>query len=644
MSFIASLILQDRIAMVSDSRVVSEPVSRAGTGKEADKGTGKEAAQKANIITVEDDHAQKLFKLTNTIGLSYVGVHQYPPRGLTLEAALEGFRRKPGNLDLSPVAMADALRDHLAAYWNGVDQSQFCFHLAGYYRGRPFLLVRFNPLPPADLVNHLHAPIPPWVLHINGADDASVCKALEGVKFPLFDRIPPPQVVNSLVDTTFRVIDRVPCCGGGVQVSVIMPNGITSFKAVRNLPRVVHGQYAPGKYGLKVDSGGAIYSSVFQTGSETSDTYIALTPEGVLEAYYQGKQNIGMWAGQNWGNMIFFEDGIATGQVYATSQYDPVLGGTKRQLVVWSRDTGSLRLHGPGIHLDSNYVNLAQSSSAQICVMGKIWDGLVPYIHNSGYIGYSNQRWNSGYFNILRATNLSQGDTCFEETSCPLCEKPFVPGDTVVLYVRHIDEEFLGTMCIPIHSGCQGIKKTLTREIQATEERYALKEDGSLEVYRMPKFEEVEEQVHRVKDGYELDERTGQFKKKALVVPVAKEGYSARLTPKTVKIFDERGNKVEVARSQVLKFYDDLTGLEVELSAIQEQIEVFPEQPATKEEAVEVVTVRRRRPVMKTVTVEVGGKAGAESPTTETSVEVSAEPSSAEPSANPSAEPDPNPA
>lgn len=257
--------------------------------------------------------------------------------------------------------------------------------------------------------------------------------------------------------------------------------------------------------------GGKVYSSTFQTGIKTDTTYIALSPDGTLEAYYAGKQNIGMYAGQNWGNMVFYYDGIQTGQLYATEEYDPVLGGTKKRFVVWSKSDGSLRLDGPGIDLDSNYVKLAGSSSAQINVKGKILDSLLPIADNSGYVGTSSYRWNT-----VRAKYITPGDLCFEEESCPICEQPFAPGDIITLLVHHIHEEH-HTMTIPIHDRCKGVQKTLTVEVPETEEKYQFKEDGSLKAYRVSKFIEQEEEIHRVKEGYKFDKMTGQFRKKPLL-------------------------------------------------------------------------------------------------------------------------------
>lgn len=355
-----------------------------------------------------------------------------------------------------------------------------------------------------------------------------------------------------------------------------------------------------GVYGAKFSGGSELYSCTFQTGDEGSDTYIALLPDGTLSAFYGGKQNIGMWAGQDWGNMIYYEAGIAAGQLYASSEYDPVLGGTKRRFVVWSRDTGSLRLMGPGIELQSDKVNLAGSSSAQITVRGKIWDNLLPVIDDAGYVGMNGQRWNT-----VRARYITPGDLCFEETGCPICGQPFTEGDIIVLLAHHIHEEH-HTMTIPIHDRCKGIQKTINIEVPETEDRFRFI-DGQVEKYRVSKFIETEVQAHRVKDGYKLDEKTGEFKKKAMVVKVAKDGYSARLTPKTVKILDQSGQTIkELSSPQVLKFYDDQAGHEVELTSILESVEIFPERSAGADEVVELIPVVKRQPVMKTITVEIG--------------------------------------
>lgn len=386
-----------------------------------------------------------------------------------------------------------------------------------------------------------------------------------------------------------RIIMEAPQAGQGIELIDELGN-----------VKIHIGKQADGSYAGKF-IGSKLYSSLFQTGLETDDTYIALDPAGILTAFYGGKQNIGMWASQNWGNMIYYYDGNQVGQLYTASETDNVIGGTQNRFHVWSKSGGSLCLSGPGIELQSDNVFLAGSTSAQVSMRGRIKDSLLPVLDLSGYVGNDTYRWNT-----VRAFNIDPGDLNFSERTCAICEQPFVGGDALVLLAKTVHEEH-HTMTIPIHDRCKGVAKSITMEVPETEERFRLKADGQMEKYHVSKFIEAEEQTHRVKEGYDLDEKTGEFKKKALVVKVAKEGYSARLTPKTVKIFDQYGQLIkEFTKPQTLKFYDDQAGHEVELSAIQEPVEIFPEQPATKDEAVESVPVKRRQPVMKTITVEIG--------------------------------------
>lgn len=210
MSFIASIILQDRIIQVSDSRAVSEI---------------------GNSITVEDDNRRKLFQLKDNIGIAYCGVQEYGI--LNMERALERFKTTE-NLNLPPVQLADKLRDYLAEYWRPISKGLFCFQMGGYYQGRPFGLARYNPIPPAHLLDQAHAPMKLWVMQYIGSNMKSVSKALSGMKVPPFNQIPPAQVVNYLVDIVFTVIELVPSCGGDVQAQIITPSGITDFRAPRS--------------------------------------------------------------------------------------------------------------------------------------------------------------------------------------------------------------------------------------------------------------------------------------------------------------------------------------------------------------------------------------------------------------------------
>ncbi len=566
MSFIASIILKDRIIQVSDSRIVSET---------------------ENSMIIEDDSAQKLFQLKNNIGLAFCGIQRYGT--MTIEKALECFKTAE-NLNLPPVQLADKLRDHLAEYWGNIGKGVFCFHLCGYYQGRPFNIRRFNPLPPAHLINEAHNPAPPFTLFINGADDESIARALSGLRAPHFTRIPAVDTLNHLIDITFLVIDRVPCCGGDAQVQIITPNGVADFKSVRKPPlRVVHGMIREGTYGLKVSGDGEIYSSTIRTGEETDKTYVAMVPPNYLQVWSE----VG---------------GISKKQLEIAAH--PGGGGGGIDFYRDDNFAGTIQVDSSGFFISAIGSNLKLSAANVI-----VTDNLVPDTHLTGQIGTAIAVWD-----YVRAANIVSADLCFKEEVCPVCEQPFIKGDIIVLLVKAVQPGHM-TATIPIHDRCKDTSKTLTFEVQETETRYRLDDSGEVIAYSVPAYIEEDIEVIRLKEGYSLDEITGQFRKKAFVTDVAREGYSARFK----SIYDDAGRLLPPAKREVV-FCDELTGREVELSSILKPVEVFPERPATKDEAVEVVTVRRRRPVMKTVTVEVGGVAGAESPTTETSAEASAEP------------------
>ncbi|OPX93302.1 MAG: hypothetical protein A4E53_00267 [Pelotomaculum sp. PtaB.Bin104] len=229
MSIIASIILKDRILQLSDSRVMSEISLVTNLTKPALK----------YEPVFENDSAKKLFQLKNNVGLAWCGIQEFS--GLTMDNALDNFE-KTVDSNLPPAQLADKLRDYLADYWAGSPNGTFCFHLSGYYRGFPYNLIRFNPHPPADLIPQLYAPTQPYTLRIDGASDEEIQDALKDIRAPLFERIGPVEVLGFAVDMVFRVIDHVDCCGGDVQVQIILPDRIVDFKATRNsvLPKVLH--------------------------------------------------------------------------------------------------------------------------------------------------------------------------------------------------------------------------------------------------------------------------------------------------------------------------------------------------------------------------------------------------------------------
>lgn len=357
------------------------------------------------------------------------------------------------------------------------------------------------------------------------------------------------------------------------KVDLIAPEsnqGIRVFDASNN-QKVLIGNLGGGEYGAKITDG-KIYSSIIRTGEEDSDTYVALVPPNGFVVMCGGQKVLETWANSNQGHLFWYENGVKYGEIAAYSD----------KLHITTENNKGLYLQSSGDLLEVYGYEIDMTASSMFNFVGRYWNSFLPYFSNSGYIGNNDYKWNT-----VRATYITQGDLCFEETSCPICEQPFASGDIIVLLVHHIHEEH-HTMTIPIHDHCKGIQKTITVNVPETEERYRLKEDGQLETYRVSKFRKVGEKVYRVKEGYSLDEVTGNFKKNAIFKKKLKENHSVKET--------EHG----------LKYFNDLTGKEVSLRDAHEDIEDAKEQPATREEALEVVTVKRRRPVMKSITVEIG--------------------------------------
>lgn len=541
MSFIASIVLSDRIVQISDSRVVS------GWNKE---------------MQIESDSAKKLFALPNGYALGWAGVHFDPATGRTLEEALERFTCPV----LPPAAFADALREHLVAFWEGASEPQFCFHLVGYHQGRPFLLVRFNPPPPPELAGELNAPVQPFALQVNGADD-DVLPVLEGMRFPPFHKMLPPHVVNFLVDLTFRVIDQVPCCGGDVQVQIITPERASGFKATRR-PLVWRAAYAPGKYGVKVTQGEVFSTLVRSAAPESTGPYVELAPDGYFNVIGPtGKKTLDIYAGADQGTVRWLEDNASGQRVqFATIALNGAI----------TRDLWVATWEGNGIFLSADVggsISIGPTGGVNrqgINIGGYLDDcDLSPYDTGTGNVGTGTNKW----FQV-RALYITPGDVCFEETACPVCGQPFAPGDALVLLVHTIHED-LGTMTVPIHEKCRGVPAEITVKVPEVEIRYRLNEKGEVVPYKAAKTVEFEEEIRRVKKGFRFDERTGGFTKEA--------SGENRLRPDAAT--QENPGGLE----------EDFTEGTVE-----------PERPATKEEALEAVVVKRRRPVYRTVTVSVG--------------------------------------
>mgnify|MGYP005834050575 CR=1 FL=1 len=145
-------------------------------------------------------------------------------------------------------------------------------------------------------------------------------------------------------------------------------------------------------------------------------------------------------------------------------------------------------------------------------------------------------------------------------------------------------------MTIPIHDSCKGISKTIEVLVPEVEDCYHLAENGEVITYKKTRFEEVEEEITRLKDGYKLDEKTGDFIQEFVRTPVAREGYVAKKADGKVKYFHET------------------TGEEVNLEKICDLVTIPMNRKVRKEEAIEKVKIKRRRPVYRSIITIVGNK------------------------------------
>ena len=221
--------------------------------------------------------------------------------------------------------------------------------------------------------------------------------------------------------------------------------------------------------------------------------------------------------------------------------------------------------------------------------MSRISSDLNPYdssYSNNPSIGSTTYKWYR-----VRAYYLTSGDMCFEEKNCAICDQPFQPGDALHLLVHTIHDEH-GTMTIPIHDYCKGVQKVLTIDVPETGEEYYLDSDGEVKKRFTLVYEEVDKDVVELKPDYFVDEKNGQFMKKAFKARIAREGVESKKTPHGVKYFE--GDK------------------EVTLDEILEEVEIFPEKQVSDNEAVTTSRVTKRAVKSKMVNIEVGKKAATE--------------------------------
>jgi len=291
--------------------------------------------------------------------------------------------------------------------------------------------------------------------------------------------------------------------------------GLTVYDE-NNVLRVLIGLLSNKTYGIKVTQG-EIYSTTFRTGTETATTYIAMVPPNLLQV---------------WSSVA----GVAKLQLEIAA---PLTGGGGG-VDFYVDDTFCGQIKVDSLVLGIQGINRSISLSGTNVVSSA---DIIPSATTTGSVGTNACKWA-----LVRAVTITPGDLGFEERTCAVCGEQFKSGESLVLLVKEIHEDY-GTLTIPIHERCKGKTAKFEMEMPEVEEKFMFKEDGNVESYKTVKFEEATENIYRLKEGYSFCETTGNFKKDK-------------------------------------------------------------EQLATKEEAVEVVQVVRRRMVMKKITVETG-KAGA---------------------------------
>jgi len=108
-------------------------------------------------------------------------------------------------------------------------------------------------------------------------------------------------------------------------------------------------------------------------------------------------------------------------------------------------------------------------------------------------------------------TWAAASDLIFSDTHCPKCGKRFETGDTLVLYVVG-HNEVGDTLTIPMHKDCaEAPKKTVAIKRKVFEDRHVLDElTGETKIQRVGKTQKKTVTKHKLKEGYELDHRTGK--------------------------------------------------------------------------------------------------------------------------------------
>jgi len=105
----------------------------------------------------------------------------------------------------------------------------------------------------------------------------------------------------------------------------------------------------------------------------------------------------------------------------------------------------------------------------------------------------------------------ASSDLIFSDTHCPKCGKIFETGDMLVLcVVGH--NEVGDTLTIPMHKDCaEAPKKTVMIKRKVFEDRHVLDElTGKTKIHRVQKTQKKTVTKHKLKEGYEIDSKTGK--------------------------------------------------------------------------------------------------------------------------------------
>lgn len=148
---------------------------------------------------------------------------------------------------------------------------------------------------------------------------------------------------------------------------------------------------------------------------------------------------------------------------------------------------------GVGMYLGANGADIIRLTTAS---------HVEPATDNVHDLGNATYRWR-----LIRGVTITPGDLGFSETSCPACDKKFLPGEDLVLRVIGSDYE-ANTRTIPVHLKCKGMP--ITVQVRETETQYTF-QDGEVKPVVVPKKVKRLKEITSIKSGYELEKTTGKF-------------------------------------------------------------------------------------------------------------------------------------